>query len=68
MEEVALAIFVLILILLWSCMIYMLPTIIACLKKRKNRCSIGVLNLLLGWTLVGWAVSLVWAVKEENVL
>ena len=41
--------------------LYCLPTIIAFKKKRRNRAAICVLNLLLGGTLLGWVVALVWA-------
>ena len=41
--------------------LYFLPTIIAWLRDHYNRLAIFALNLLLGWTLVGWIVSLVWS-------
>lgn len=44
--------------------IYFCPTIIAFKKERDNKASILALNLLLGWSVVGWVVSLVWALKE----
>lgn len=40
-------------------LIYFLPTIIAW-KKRNGR-AIFMLNFLLGWTLVGWIIALIWA-------
>ena len=43
-------------------MIYFLPTLIAFLRQHKNRLAIFLLNLLLGWTVLGWVVSLVWSV------
>ena len=43
---------------------YFIPTIIAIKKERDNKVSILALNLLLGWSLIGWVVSLVWALKE----
>ncbi len=41
---------------------YFLPTLIAFLKQHKNKLAIFLLNLLLGWTVLGWVVSLVWSV------
>jgi len=41
---------------------YFLPTLIAFLRKHKNKLAIFLLNLLLGWTVLGWVVSLVWSV------
>jgi len=42
--------------------IYFLPTLIAFLRQHKNKLAIFLLNLLLGWTVLGWVVSLVWSV------
>ncbi|RKQ28683.1 superinfection immunity protein [Oceanobacillus halophilus] len=45
---------------------YFLPTIVAKINNQPNFASILVLNLFLGWSLIGWVVSLVWAVKKET--
>jgi hypothetical protein len=42
--------------------LYFLPAIVAGSREHHHIAPIFVLNLLLGWTLVGWVVSLVWAV------
>ncbi len=47
--------------------IYFIPTIVAKKKKHDNKTAITLLNIFLGWTLVGWVVSLVWAVKKPPV-
>ena len=44
--------------------IYFLPTLIAFLRRHKNSLAIFLLNLLLGWTVLGWVVSLVWSVMK----
>ena len=44
--------------------LYFLPTIVARNKQRMDTGSIFVLNLLLGWTIVGWIIAFVWAAKE----
>ena len=41
--------------------IYFLPTIVALVRHKRNVVSILLLNLFLGWTLVGWIIALVWA-------
>lgn len=47
--------------------IYFLPTVVG--RAKRNVGAIFALNLLLGWTLVGWVVALVWAMThEENVV
>ena len=43
---------------------YFLPTLIAFLRQHKNKLAIFLLNLLLGWTILGWVVSLVWSVMK----
>ena len=43
--------------------IYFLPAIVG--KDKRNAGAILVLNLLLGWTLIGWVVALVWAMTTE---
>ncbi len=41
--------------------LYCLPWIIARARHHHNGGAIVVLNLLLGWTFVGWVIALVWA-------
>jgi hypothetical protein len=45
---------------------YFLPTIIAFNRNRNNKGAIFVLNLFLGWTVIGWVVSMVWAVSSSQ--
>jgi uncharacterized membrane protein YqaE (UPF0057 family) len=40
---------------------YLFPTLVAVSRSHHNSSAIFVLNLLLGWTLLGWIVALVWA-------
>jgi ABC-type sugar transport system permease subunit len=47
---------------------YLLPFAIAFNRKRANTGAIFTLNLFLGWSLIGWVVALVWALKAEQVL
>ncbi|MBU3632077.1 superinfection immunity protein [Polynucleobacter sp. AP-Feld-500C-C5] len=49
-------------------LLYFLPFAIAFNKKRANTGAIFALNLFLGWSLIGWVVALVWALKEEQVI
>lgn len=44
--------------------IYFLPSIIGFNHRNVN--SIFVLNLLLGWTLLGWIVAIIWAVSNDK--
>lgn len=40
---------------------YFLPTLIAGIRNHHNAGAILALNLLLGWTFIGWAAALVWS-------
>jgi uncharacterized membrane protein len=42
-------------------LIYMLPTLIAFGREHPRRQDVAVLNILLGWTLIGWFVVFLWA-------
>lgn len=45
---------------------YMLPWAIAATRGKSNSGAIGLLNLLLGWTLIGWIVALVMACASHQ--
>ncbi|HTR39937.1 MAG TPA: superinfection immunity protein [Bryobacteraceae bacterium] len=47
--------------------LYFLPTIIAVSRNKTNLVGILLVNLLLGWSVIGWIVALVWAVSTERV-
>ena len=50
--------------------LYFLPAIVASVRKHHNQNAIAVLNIFLGWTLLGWIAALVWAstrvIKDES--
>ena len=46
------------------CLVYFLPTLIG--LRKRNAPAIFMLNLLLGWTGIGWIVALIWAVTYEE--
>ena len=41
--------------------LYFLPTIIAVARKKSNLLLIVLLNVFLGWTVIGWVVALILA-------
>jgi Superinfection immunity protein len=47
---------------------YFLPSIVAFARSKRDMLSIFLLNLFLGWTLIGWIVALVWAAKVDHPL
>lgn len=46
-------------------LIYFLPAMMG--GRKRNAGAIFVLNLFLGWTLVGWVVALVWACTKDEI-
>jgi RsiW-degrading membrane proteinase PrsW (M82 family) len=42
--------------------IYLLPTFVACACNKRNKWIIAILNLLLGWTVIGWVVLLIMSI------
>jgi Superinfection immunity protein len=46
-------------------LMYFLPSIIALARNKRDITAIFLLNLFLGWSIIGWIVALVWAVKHD---
>ena len=44
---------------------YFLPSIVALARSKRDLLGIFLLNLFLGWSVIGWVVALVWAVKAD---
>jgi hypothetical protein len=44
---------------------YFLPTFIAAIRGHANCLGILLLNIFLGWTLIGWVGALVWSVLAK---
>jgi Superinfection immunity protein len=42
-------------------LVYFSPMCVAYYRGHPNAMAIFALNLLLGWTFIGWVVALVWA-------
>ena len=42
-------------------LLYCLPMIVAGKRHHHNAMPIFIVNLLLGWTLLGWVFALAWA-------
>ena len=41
--------------------VYLFPTIIAGIRGKRNTFAIGMLNLITGWTFIGWVAAFIWA-------
>ena len=62
-----LAALVLILALIWFLLyLYFLPTIIAHHYDNENTKRIFFVNLVTGWTCLGWLLTFFWALLEKD--
>lgn len=55
-----------ILVMLFVLAVYLIPTIIAFARGHASKWGIGVLNIVLGWSLVFWVVTLIWALSNKG--
>jgi hypothetical protein len=46
-------------------LMYFLPSIVALVRSKRDITAIVLLNFFLGWTMIGWVVALIWAVKTD---
>ena len=46
--------------------VYFLPACIGFNEKQEGRLAIFLVNLLLGWTVIGWIISFVWSISEPK--
>jgi hypothetical protein len=42
-------------------LLYLAPAIVAAWRARDDAFAITIVNVLLGWTIVGWIAAFVWA-------
>lgn len=47
-----------------SLFLYFLPAFLA--RNKPNFTSILILNILAGWTFIGWIIALVWAISSDS--
>jgi hypothetical protein len=47
--------------------LYFLPAMIAVSRRAKRKAGIIILNVSLGWTVLGWIGALIWAVSDNTL-
>ncbi|HYC24548.1 MAG TPA: superinfection immunity protein [Roseiarcus sp.] len=52
--------------LILATLLYFLPTIIALVRGHLSGLAIFLLNLFLGWTLIGWLIALIWSCTSNT--
>lgn len=55
-------------LLIIAVFIYLIPSIVAGFRNAKQSTGIVILNLLLGWTILGWIGSLIWAFSSPKIV
>jgi len=48
-------------LVLGAIVVYILPTIIASQRRHRSTAGIAIVNLLFGWTVLGWIAAFIWA-------
>ena len=52
------------LFLIFSILLYFLPALIG--RHKADAMGIFIVNLLFGWTVIGWVIALIWACAAER--
>jgi len=50
--------------LAFSVLLYFLPAIIG--RHKRDAAGIFLVNLLFGWTVIGWIIALIWACASDD--
>jgi hypothetical protein len=48
--------------------LYFIPTMVARSRKHRNSSAITALNILLGWTVLGWIIAFIWALTTPGTM
>lgn len=48
--------------LLVGMLMYFVPALIALVRGHHNAFAIFLTNLIFGWTVIGWLITLIWSV------
>lgn len=46
--------------------LYFIPSVIGILRKHHNLVGLIALNVLLGWTVLGWVGALIWSLLRSS--
>jgi hypothetical protein len=53
---------------LFGLIIYLLPIVIGALRHKTNLTPLLLVDILLGWTGIGWIFCVYWAFREDDAL
>lgn len=46
--------------------LYLIPTLIALLRRHRAPAAIFATNVLLGWTVLGWVIAFIWSLNSNT--
>jgi hypothetical protein len=46
--------------------LYFVPSLVALMRGHLSAAAIFVLNLVFGWTFVGWIIALIWSLTGNT--
>ncbi|QHJ83334.1 MAG: hypothetical protein [Bacteriophage sp.] len=46
--------------------LYFVPTVLAFIRDHKSKWGILALNFILGFTVIGWIIALIWALSDKG--
>lgn len=52
--------------LIIAILIYLTPTIIAFCRGHASKWAILAVNILLGWTIIGWLWAFIWSLANKG--
>lgn len=55
-----------VILLILIAILYLLPTVIAYARDIPRRQTIAIVNIVFGWTLIGWVAAFIWAMRAET--
>jgi len=53
-------------LLIVAAILYFIPTITAYERHHRQAGAIATLNVLLGWTFLGWVIAMVWSCTSDT--
>ena len=52
-------------LIVFVCLVlYLLPSLVARHRKHKNGIPILLINICLGWSVIGWLIALIWSASS----
>ena len=48
-------------------LIYLMPAVVLCHKRDSTCYQFAWLNALIGWTIIGWLVLLIYALNQPSI-